>query len=115
MVELEGKNYHMTSRQTSRDVLHEPEEMYTVYHVTSPTIRHSAGLKRRRDTGSRHESPVPVRASPGRSLAERQLDRPRALSSRWVSAQAKVSSSDYCEETTKQLVGGHRTNKRHGV
>ena len=51
-----------------------------------------------------------VRAYPGRSLAERQLDRPRALSSRWVSAQAKVSSSDYCEETTKQLVGGHRTN-----
>ena len=51
------------------------------------------------------------RASPGRSLAERQLDRPRALSSRWVSARAKVSSSDYCEETTKQLVGGHRMTR----
>ena len=41
-----------------------------------------------------------------------QLDIPRALSSRWVSARAKVSSSDYNEETMNQLVVGHWTNTR---
>ena len=51
-----------------------------------------------------------VRASSGRSLAERQLDTP--LSTRWASARAKVSSSDYCEETMNQLVGRHRRNRR---
>ena len=56
-----------------------------------------------------------VRAYAGRSLAERHLNRPRALSSRWVSAQATVSSSDYCEETPKQLAGGRWRNKRHSV
>ena len=58
-------------------------------------------LHRAREDNATQErqSPVTVRASPGRSLAERQLDRPRALSSRWVSAQEKVSSSDYWEET----------------
>ena len=58
------------------------------------------GTLQAREDGATHDrqSPVTVRASPGRSLAERQLDRPRALSSRLVSARAKVSSSDYCEE-----------------
>ena len=51
-----------------------------------------------------------VCASLGRSLAERQLDTPRALSSRWVSARLKVSSSDYCEETMNQIAGGHQRN-----
>ena len=72
--------------------------MYTVYNVTSLD---NLALSRAREDGATQErqSPMAVHASPGRSLAERQLDRPRALSSRWVSARAKVSSSDYCEET----------------
>ena len=49
-------------------------------------------------------------ASPGRSLAEWQLDTPRALSSSCVSTQAKISSSDYCQEMINKLVGGHRMN-----
>ena len=82
----------------SRYVEHEPEEMYTVYNVTSLD---DLALRRARedDATQERQSPVTVRASPGRSLAERQLERPRALSSRWVSVRAKVSSSDYCEET----------------
>ena len=97
--------------ETSRDVEHEPEEMYTVYHVTSPD---DLAFDRAREDGATQErqSPVTVRASPGRSLAERQLDRPRPFSSRWVSVPAKVSSSDYCEETMKLLLGAHRTSTR---
>ena len=84
--------------ETSHDVEHEPEEMYKVYNMTSLD---DLALPRAREDGATQErqSPVTVRTFPGRSLAEGQLDRPRALFSRWVSAQAKVSSSDYCEET----------------
>ena len=62
------------------------------------------------------ERPVTVCASSGRSSAERQLDTPRALSSRWVSARVKISSSD-CEETMNQLedMGGTHEDKRHDV
>ena len=84
--------------ETSRNVEHEPEEMYTVCNVTS--LNDLALRRARKDSATQErQSPVTVRASPGRSLAERQLDRPRASSSRWVSARAKVFSSDYCEET----------------
>ena len=51
-----------------------------------------------------------VHTFPGRSLAERQLNTPRALSSRWVSARAKVSGSDYCEEVMNELVGRDQMN-----
>ena len=84
--------------ETSCDVEHEPEEMYTIYNVTS--LDDLALCRAREDSATQERQlPVTVRASPGMSLAERQLDRPRALPSRWVSARAKVSSSDYCEET----------------
>ena len=71
--------------ETSRNVEHEPEEMYSVYNVMSLD---DLALRRAREDGATQErqSPMTVRASPGRSLAERHLDRPRALSSRWVSA-----------------------------
>ena len=103
--------------ETSRDVEHEPEEMYTVYNVTSLD---DLAPRRAREDGATQErqSPVTVRASPERSLAERQLDRPRALSSRWVSARAKISSSDYCEETMNRQsedTGRTHEDKRHGV
>ena len=103
--------------ETSRDVEHEPEEMYTVYNLTSLD---DLALRRAREDGATQErqSPVTVRASPERSLAKRQLDRPRALSSRWVSARAKISSSDYCEETMNRQsedTGRTHEDKRHGV
>ena len=74
--------------ETSRDVEHEPEEMYTVYNVTSLD---DLALRRAREDGATQErqSPVTVRVSPERSLAERQFDRPRALSSRWVQRERK--------------------------
>ena len=53
---------------------------------------------------------VTARTTLGRSLAKRLLDTPRTLSSTWISAGAKVSSSDYCEETINELVGGHCMN-----
>ena len=64
-------------------------------------IRFDLALSKAREDGATQErqSAVTERASPGKSLAERQLDRPRALSSKWFSAPVKVSSSDYCEET----------------
>ena len=88
--------------------------MHIVYLVTSldDLALHKAGED---GATQKRQSPVTVRTSPGRYLAESQLDTLRALSSRWVSARVKVSGSDYCEETTKQLVGGHQTKKRHGV
>ena len=57
-----------------------------VYNMTSPD---DLALRRAREDGAtctqERQSPVTIRASPVRFLAERQLDRPRALSSRWVS------------------------------
>ena len=91
--------------------MHELKEMCTVNHVTS---LNDLALRRAGEDGATQErqSPMTVHTSPGRSLAERQLDTLRALSCRWVSARAKVSSSDYCEETMYQLVGVHRWNTR---
>ena len=71
--------------------------MYMDYNVTSLD---DLALRRAGEDGVTQErqSPMTVRASPGRFLAERQLDTPRELSSRWVSEGATVSSSNYCEE-----------------
>ena len=70
------------------------EEMYTVYHMTSLDDLALCRLGED-DTTQDRRSPVAVHASLGRSLAERQLDTPRALSSRWVSARVKVSIYRY--------------------
>ena len=85
------------------------EEIHTVYHVTSLDDFTPCGLEKDSVTQER-QSLVTARHPPGRSLAKRQLDKPRALSSTWISA--KVSSSDFCEEMINEVVGGHRMNTR---
>ena len=85
--------------------------MYTVDHVMSLDDFTPHGLGMNRATQER-QSPMIARAPPGRSLAERNLDKPRVLPSTWVSAQAKVSSSDFCEETINDAVREHQMNTR---
>ena len=63
----------------SCDVEHEPEKMYTVYHVTS---LNDLALSRATEDGVEGETVTcDCTRFLGRSLAERQLNRPRALSS----------------------------------